>query len=171
MQEATTYTGKLTMPFSRNQGEWPGLLALIKNVKVTGLGRAEAKISCLKLLTSSKGLVRLLRILFECLLIFRTLIRFWGSTKAPLRVRQHRRSVLPFAPCPPPQPMLDLNLNPSVRSHLFPRAGTWPHRTHLSQRGLGPQATHFSIHPPSRALTRLLLDLFLSHYLPPSQTP
>jgi hypothetical protein len=41
---------------------------------VTGLGRAEAKISCLKLLASSKELVRLLRILFERLLIFRSLI-------------------------------------------------------------------------------------------------
>lgn len=142
-----------------------------KNVIVTGLGRAEAKISWSKLLASSKELVRLLRILFESLLIFRSLIRLWGSTKAPLRVRQRRRPALPFAPSPPPQSMLDLNLNPSVRSHLFPRAGTWPHRTHLSQRGLGPRATHFSIRPPSHALTRHLLDLFLSHYLPPSRTP
>ena len=166
MQEDTTYTGKSTTPFSRNQGEWCS--AYLAKFKVTGLGRAEAKISCSKLLTSSKELVRLLRILFERLLIFHSLIRFWGSTKAPLRVRQHRRSALPFAPCPTPQSMLDLSLNPSVRSHLFPRAGTWPHRTRLSQRGLGPQATHFSIRPPSHALTRLLLDLFLSHYLPPT---
>jgi hypothetical protein len=160
------------MPFSKNQGEWLGLLVLNKNVIwLVFAGRAEAKISCSKLLTYSKELVRLLRILFERLLTFRSLIRFWGSTKAPLRVRQHRPSALPFAPCPPPpQPMLDHNLNPSVRSHLSPRAGTWPHRTHLSQRGLGLQATHFSIRPPSHALTRLLPDLFLSHYLPPSRT-
>ena len=146
--------------------------AYLANCNVTGLGRAVAKISCSKLLASSKELVRLLRILFGCLLIFCSLIRFWGSTKAPLRVRQHRRSALPFAPSPPPQSMLDLNLNPSVRSHLFPCAGIWPHRTHLSQRGLGPQATHFSIRPPSsHALTRLLLGLVLSHYLPPLRTP
>lgn len=110
---------------------------------------------------------------FERLLIFCSLIRFWDSMKPPRRVRQHRRSALPYALCPPPQLMLDLNLNLSVRSHLFLRAGIWPHGTHLSQRGLGPQATHFSIPlpSPSHALTRHLLDLFLSHYLPPFRTP
>lgn len=106
------------MPFSRKQGEWLGLL---RKRKVIVLVRTAARISCLRLLTSSKELVWLLGTSFERLLMFRLLVRFWDSTKAPPRVRQHQRLVL-FAPCPPPF-MLDLNLNPSVRSHLFLRAG------------------------------------------------
>jgi hypothetical protein len=161
VQEGTTYTGKSTMPSSRKQGEWLGLLS---KRKVIVLVRAAAKISCWKLLTFSKESVRLLGTSFERLLIFRFLIRCWDSTKAPPHVHQHQRLVL-FAPCPPPF-MLDLNLNPSVRSHLFLRAGPWPHRTPISRRGPGRQATHFSIPPHSHARTRRLLDPVLSPYLP-----
>lgn len=168
MQEGTPYTGKSTMLFSRRQGEWLGLLS---TRLVTVLVRAAAKISCSKLSTCSRESVRLLGTLFERLLIFRLLIRFWDLTKVPRRVHQRRRSVLLFAPCCPPPPMLDLNLNPSVRDHLFLHAGTWPHKTPLSRRGLGPQATHFSIPPPFHALTRLHLDPALSPYLPLYRTP
>src|SRR5579863_3799129 len=95
--------------------------SLVRKPNVTILIRTAAKTSCLKLSTFSKESVRLSPTLFDRLLTFRLRIRFWDSKTARPRAPPHLHPALPSTPCPP-RLMLDLNHNPSVLSHLFPRA-------------------------------------------------
>jgi hypothetical protein len=75
------------MLFSRKQGEWLGPLSICKS---DCFGSCSGKDFMLEAVDVLKG-VRLLGTLFERLLTFRLLIRFWDSTNAPPRVHLHRR--------------------------------------------------------------------------------